>query len=390
MNRLEGLGKAIFYISFPISFIGFILPIYASNMGANPLEVGLLYSVFSLCSILIRPIVGFWIDKKGRKSGFVLGLLFYLVVTGLFLIGNGYKYILVARIMQSIATSFIWISVYTIVSDVSNDSCRSRNIGIIDQFANKGEIVGSFIGFTILFNDFLDEPFKYIFMIYFVTSLIGLYYGITKTEETLVKKEDRVEQQLSIDSQFIKFLVIMSILSLATSMLAPIYLIYLKEHITKDLALISFLFLPGAILSVFLPKKFGILSDKHGRKRILVIGVLLQAVFVVLIPLIKNYYVFMLIYTKLSLCSMLRLPAQTALVIDITGGEKRGKNYGLYSFATGLGGIIGPLLGSLIYQCIGKSIVFYVQGIVLVFEAIAINLLIKGKKELTNYNVVIE
>ena len=41
-----------------------------------------------------------------------------------------------------------------------------------------------FIGFTILFNG-IRNPFKIIFGIYVIASLIGVFYGITKTKETL-------------------------------------------------------------------------------------------------------------------------------------------------------------------------------------------------------------
>lgn len=383
LKNLEGLGKSLFYISFPISFMAFILPIYATNMGASPIEVGLLYSVFSLFSILARPFVGVWIDKAGRKKGFIVGLIAYVVVMVLFMIGNSYKYILVARIVQSIASSFMWISVFTMIADVSDSNNKSKNLGHIDQLANRGEMIGSAIGFTVFFSGQFHDPFKYIFMIYIVFSILGLYYGITKAKETLQEvcepTKDIIEPE-RLGGKFIKFLVIMGILSFVSSMIAPIFLLYLREHITKDLTLLSFLFLPTVILSTFLPRKFGQFADKYGRKKMLVVGMLLQSLFVVFIPFVKDYYGFMALYSFFSASAMLRFPAQTALVTEITGNRKRGKNYGLYCFATGLGGIIGPILGSSIYQHLGNEIIFYVQGGTLLIVAMVISSFLRSKQ----------
>jgi len=189
MKELLGYKKSLYYISFPLSFIGFILPIYAASLGATPIEVGMLYSIFSLCSVMIRPICGTWIDKRGRKGLFVMGIIAYTIVIILFIVGNSYRFILLARIIQSIASSFIWISGLAMISDVTSNDNKSKTIGSIDQVASKGGITGSFIGFSLLFSRF-DNPFRYIFLIYLVSSLIALYYGIVKTKETLNHKVD--------------------------------------------------------------------------------------------------------------------------------------------------------------------------------------------------------
>lgn len=65
---MKELKRSIYFISFPLSFIGFIFPIYASNLGVSTMELGYLYSMFSMVSIIIRPIVGSLIDKRGRKD----------------------------------------------------------------------------------------------------------------------------------------------------------------------------------------------------------------------------------------------------------------------------------------------------------------------------------
>ncbi|MCM1989447.1 MFS transporter [Oceanirhabdus seepicola] len=389
MKKSLGINKAVYYISFPLAFIGFILPIYAASMGSSVIEVGLLYSVFSLCSILIRPLVGKLIDTKGRKCCFIIGLFCYMIVSGLFLVGNSYNYILAARVVQSIASAFLWISINTMISDVSENSDRAYNFAVVGQNSSKGSIIGSIIGFAIIFSYQGDDKFIYVFGIYFIVAILALYTGIKNCRETINDCSGESENNsVMINGRFIKFLVITMILSTVTSLLAPIFLLYIRDNITKSITQISYLFIPAAILSTMLPSRLAKFTDKHGKYKLMIVGIMIDAVFTLIIPVFKSFNAFMIIYTVTCIGGMLSGPAQKALVSEMTGENQRGKAYGLYSFAAGIGGIIGPLAGTAIYQYVSSDMVFYIQGAILIVCCILIGTLfrVNRKKDLEGVN----
>ena len=45
-----------------------LLPLYARELGASGMEIGLVFSSFSLTQILFLPIIGRMSDKRGRKT----------------------------------------------------------------------------------------------------------------------------------------------------------------------------------------------------------------------------------------------------------------------------------------------------------------------------------
>ncbi len=383
MNNLKALKKSVFYISFPLSLIGFLFPVYAHSMGVSVMELGVIYSVFSLFSILMRPAVGLLIDKKGRKLGVILGIIFYCLVNFFLLIGNDFKYLLTVRIFQSIASSFLWISIDTIISDISHRSNRSESFGIIDESLNKGGFLGSFIGFTIIFNNLFNNPFKTVFFVYLITSLISLFYAVFKVEETISLKKSYEEDVINNNKSFNLFLILMGSLAFISSLTAHTYLVYVRENITDKLYLISYLFIPSAVLSMFLPNKFGKISDRYDRRKILCSGILVLGILYLLIPTVNNYYYFIIINTLIAITSMFFGPAQSALVIDVVGENQRGKSYGKYKFALGIGGILGPIVGAFIYEQIGNTIVFYIKGIMLIGISILASKLINvGNKSI--------
>ena len=380
MDRLYDLRRCLYYISFSLSFIGFMLPIYALDVGASIMEVGMLYSVFSLISIIIRPKVGNLLDRRGRKVGLFIGVVLYCLVNLLLLIGRDFKYLFLTRIFQSVGASFLWISVDTMVSDVSYGGNRSENFGSVSQAIGRGDFIGCIIGLGIFFSKYFNEPFKVVFTLYFIFSLIALYICIFKIEETLCYKRDIRTKSYIKEGKTTKFILIAGFIFYIFSLVFPLYIIYLKEYITGNLYLIGLVFLPGEAFQLFLPRRFGILADKYDRRKIVILGLFFLGVLQLFVPFIKDYFEFLIIYTLVSLIFMLIDPAASGLVIEYIGDGKRGESYGLYSLAGGVGGTLGPLAGTYYYEHIGGETIFIIGGILLIFVSGIINYSLRKKQ----------
>lgn len=363
---MQSIKRTTFFISMPLGFISLIFPIYAMSFGANGLEIGLLYSIFSIISIIMRPMVGRLIDNKGRRVGILIGVFLYLLANINFLIASDLNWLLLARIIQSFGASFLWISIDTYIADISDIKNRSTNYGINGQTTNKGGFIGSFIGFYILLNNFSDNPFKAVFMIFSLTSFLALYFGFKDIEETNYISISNDNTKLKRFKYYKQFLVIILIKSFIVNLTTPIFLLYLQDNITNDVFRLIFLFVPATVLSMFLPRKFGQIADSSSREKIIFMGTYLVGILQIFFPFIKSYNGFMILYIIISVVDMFYSPAYSSLIIDFVGEDKRGNSYGLYSLASGLGAAIGPLIGAFIYENIGNHLVFYIKGMLLI------------------------
>lgn len=372
------IERSIYYISFPLSFFAFIMPLYAHQLGASPMEIGFLFSIFSFFTVIMRPLVGKYIDRRGRRGAFILGLIFYASVQGVLFAGNTYQLIFIARILQSIASAFLWISSDAMIADLSEDGQYAGRFGSFMQASNRGDTLGCIIGFTILFSSQVDEPYKLIFGIFTLISIYGVIKGLkVKETQRIEVQQNQVEK---IPAQFKLYILVVGLLALVGSMLAPVFLIYIRENITRNIALISVAYLPGELLANFLPKKVGKLADQYGRKKFMIFGMLIDAFLVCMIPFAKTIFAFALITLGFSLGSVLISPAKTALVSEMTRGNQFGKTYGVYHTVLGLGGMVGPIIGTFIYQNLSSHFLFYLNGIVSCAMVVVINMVVKEKQ----------
>ncbi len=66
-----------------------------------------------------------------------------------------------------------------------------------------------------------------------------------------------------------------------------------------------------------------------------------------------------------ALCYAAGDPAEQALVADLTGNDQRGRAFGVYALAGGLGATVGPLVGGWLYETVSPAAPFFANGAVL-------------------------
>jgi DHA1 family tetracycline resistance protein-like MFS transporter len=109
----------------------------------------------------------------------------------------------------------------------------------------------------------------------------------------------------------------------------------------------GFLMFAYAAMQFLFAPMVGNLSDKYGRRRVILISLVGFAVDYVILALAHNYML-LLVGRILSGITGASFTAATAYIADISTKETRAKNFGLIGAAFGLGFIIGPALGGLL------------------------------------------
>ena len=90
---------------------------------------------------------------------------------------------------------------------------------------------------------------------------------------------------------------------------------------------------------------WGALSDRHGRKRVLLLGVLGNGLSLLLMGLSSTYWLLLASRALGGVLSSATLPTAMAFIADSTSDEDRGGGMGVVAAAMGLGMVLGPGVG---------------------------------------------
>ena len=119
--------------------------------------------------------------------------------------------------------------------------------------------------------------------------------------------------------------------------------------------------------AIFTPL-IGRISDKKGRKRFIVIGLLIYTILSFLYILAQNIYSLSFIRFIHGLASAMVIPIAMAYIGETTKKGSEGKKMGFFSVAFYLGMGTGPLIGGILHDKYGMNAVFIAMGI---FTALA-------------------
>ncbi len=114
---------------------------------------------------------------------------------------------------------------------------------------------------------------------------------------------------------------------------------------------------------------FGMVSDRIGRKRVIVFGTALAAIAVALYSISNNVWYLAALHGIHGIGAAATVAPAVAMIADHAHPEDRGRQMGLYDYATFSGYILGPVFASLIHHYIGMNLSFFVVSGILVFSA---------------------
>jgi MFS family permease len=126
------------------------LPLYAVSVGVNPAQIGAIFSIQVVATLLAQPIGGYLSDHLGRKP---------VVLSGLLLVGGGLPLMVMTHdlpifVLLSIALgvgeAVIMPSIITLGTELSDEDNYGSTLGMLDAMDNVGKALGPIVAGLLL------------------------------------------------------------------------------------------------------------------------------------------------------------------------------------------------------------------------------------------------
>ncbi|OGH16008.1 MAG: hypothetical protein A3C30_00890 [Candidatus Levybacteria bacterium RIFCSPHIGHO2_02_FULL_40_18] len=190
------------------------------------------------------------------------------------------------------------------------------------------------------------------------------------------------------DRKLLTLLLVVFIDLLGFGVVIPILPI-LVENIGGDV------FLVGVIISVFSFFQFlfspiiGRLSDKYGRRPLLIITALINAASYILVFFFQSLLLLFIARIIAGVGSS-NISVAQAYVADTSKSHERTKKMALMGAAFGLGFIFGPFIGGVISEAFGPNVPFIIPGVLSLINAVLIYTLLPESNRVLQKHIKIE
>jgi MFS family permease len=142
------LTAAVANFLFFTGLAGFVLlPLHLRYLGATDGQLGVIMACYSATAIVAQPVVGAWVDRGGRRAFLVVGALLTSGVAFLFaVVPNALGLFPLLRALQGIAFSIFFIANFTVVVDLVPPDRRGQALGIFGISGLVSGAVGPALG----------------------------------------------------------------------------------------------------------------------------------------------------------------------------------------------------------------------------------------------------
>ena len=224
------------------------------------------------------------------------------------------------QIVSGIGSAMMFISAYTMATDLAGSNERGKLVGRIDESVARGYIVGGIVGFILFSNLPRNLGWQIIFTGYALSAAVGAWLGWKRIPETKPTEKSQANGERSISPQIIKLMVIVFLTSASIGMITPFFIIFLQDKFTSNIGILIWAIIPGAFVGAFLRSYFGQLSDRFGRSRIMALGLAGAGISSFLLPGLPGIVWLAIFWALESVGWAMAGPAEEAMVADLVRG----------------------------------------------------------------------
>ena len=364
----------VFLLAFGMSFVAPLIPLLLKGIGASSATIGQIATTYFLSFTVTTAFLGRFIERVGSKKMIILGLgIFGVAIFCMPYLPNPTFFYLI-RIFQGIGSALLFAPTETAINILSSPSKRASNMGLYGVVFAVGFAAGPGIG-SWLYALNMTAPFTFAAVSCFGAILV-LLFGFDETPVPVKKTEWGFFSLISILKIPLTAAACYAMVEVAIGSFLSLYLD--EIGITGgSLGIVFTFFAVGGALS---PYPAGKIADAWGKEPVLKMCGFLLVLVTVAFNLSQNYWAICFFSFGVGVVAGALYPVALALIGEIVPPEKMGTANASFSFAYGVGCIVGPLITGWVLELFSIQYLFYpMTAAALIF--VVVTILDKGNRK---------
>jgi MFS family permease len=381
LAKLETLS--LLYVSVFLTRIGFgaIIIIFPIYIQAGSAITGLVTALYPAVEGISALPVGTYVDQRGRRKAFVIGMILVSVLTGIIGLSNNLFLVAGAHAFTGLAAALITVSSLTMITDLTMEENRGTGMGAFNLSTLSGYGLGIVLGvvFAKVYSSTLGDSFLVVAGILAVAAVFA-FFALREPHHTPSERRTLGDLYNNLTGDVAAIFPVWFALTVVLGFY--LFIPKLVKNANADISQSAPLILLGLLVLGAGAVLFGRVSDKIGRTKTMIIGVIGQVGFLLVFPSIFNQIVLIqpgtpwlttyseigpiiLVAALLFFLGAALLPSVLAYMADKATLGYRGATMGLYSLLLSVGIALGTVLAGFADQLAGVSGVFYSAVVIL-------------------------
>ena len=360
------LWFAMFVIAVGFGMVVPILPVFARDLGASGLWLGLAFSGFAVTQTPLTPVMGRLGDRWGRRPFIMTGLGIYVFVGIGLALADTFQAVAALRMVMGVGGACMFTSALATIGELAPRGREGRYMGLFMVSFTSGFGIGPLIGGILKDSVGVDAAFltlagAAVFALLLVVALMPSQSATRRTDEEIAAIAP--VRDMFRDFRVLALFAFNFTFGLGIGAVMTFIAIFMNDVLLASATMVGLVVGSRAVLSSVFQPIFGRLADRVPRQHMVAISGVLLAAATAAIPLSPTVMALLVVFLLLGLAESAAMPASMAITTDL--GRVYG--YGTLMGVTNAILVFGLLAGSL-----GSSVVETQWGVDNVFRAAAL------------------
>ena len=373
------LGWASLFTDAATEMIYPLLPVYLSRvLGASATSLGIIEGVAEGVNSLLKMASGWVSDRRReRRPIVILGYALSSLSRPLIALSSSWPQVLAIRALDRTGKGIRGAPRDAMLAAHAEASSRGRIFGFHRAMDHTGAVVGPII--ATIFLAFFPGQYRVLFALTAIPGALAVA-TLFRVEEQPIERSarhertERLERSERLPRELYALLGIILLFSLGSS--ADAFLLLRLADAMGSATFLPLLWAAHHVVKASLSTWGGGLSDRLGRRYVIVIGWVIYSLVYLGFALVTNPVAFVTLFLIYGVHFALAEGAEKALVADLTPAHQQGTSFGLYYGVLGVGMLIASIAFGVVYDRVSPAAAF-IMGAALSAAAAVLLLVIR-------------